>query len=186
MTETDEKQRDDLPLEPGEKILWEEKPIPSSYVKQRYGKLTAIGVLLLGFIIFGLQDVLAREGNSLSSLMTRESVPVAISFAVMTIIAVVLATSMIWGRKEAENSVFYLTDKKLMISRGVSPPQILIYPPYAITTLESVPAKDGTGSLYFRVEKPLLYGGLYKKKIGFEGIQDPGTLYGQIHKAFYK
>jgi len=186
MTETEDTQRDDLPLEPGEKILWQEKPAPTSYVKQRYGKLTLIGLFLLGFIIFGLQDVLQRDRNSDGDFMTREFVPVIISFALMTIIGIVLATSMIWGRKEAENTVFYLTDKKLMISRGISPPQILIYPPHTINHLDTVPANDGTGSLYFREEKPLLYGGLYKKKIGFEGIQDPSKLYGQIHKIFYK
>ena len=33
-------------------------------------------------------------------------------------------------------------------------------------------------------EKPLIYGGLYKKRIGFEGIQDPGRYTPSFTKCF--
>ena len=175
----------ELPLEPGEHILWSEQPVPSAYVKQRYGKLTAIGVVLLGIIFFVVQDIFTRDDAPDFSMNSEESLPALITFVLMTLIGGVLATSMLWGRKEAKNTYFYLTNKKLIISSGISPPQLLVYPPHSLTQLDTIMAKDGTGTLYFREEKPFIYGGLYKKKIGFEGIRDPGALYGLIHKAFY-
>ena len=57
-----------LPLEPGEHILWEEQPEPSAYVKQRYGKLTAIGVILL-VIIFGVQDIFNQTARPILALV---------------------------------------------------------------------------------------------------------------------
>ncbi len=185
MAKQDANKSQNLPLEPGEYILWEDQPIPSAYVKQRYGKLTAIGVVLLGIIFFGVQDFFNRKDAPDFSLSSEESLPVLITFVLMTLIGGVLASSMLWGRKEAEKTCFYLTNKKLMISSGISPPQLLVYPPHSLTQLDTIMAKDGTGTLYFREEKPFIYGGLYKKKIGFEGIRDPGALYGLIHKAFY-
>ena len=101
-----------LPLEPGERILWEEQPEPSAYVKQRYGKLTAIGVILLGIVFFGVQDIFNRDGSSDFSIDLEESPSVIITFALLTLISFVLATSMLWGRKEAEDTHFYLTNKK--------------------------------------------------------------------------
>ena len=174
-----------LPLEPGEHILWEEQPEPSAYVKQRYGKLTAIGVILLGIIFFGVQNIFNQDGPPDLSIGMEESLSVVITFAVLTVISIVLATSMLWGRKEAESTHFYLTNKKLIIASGISPPQVLVYPPLSLGHLKIIRTKNGTGTIYFREEKPLIYGGLYKKRIGFEGIQDPGELYGLIHKVFY-
>ena len=174
-----------LPLEPDEHILWEEQPEPSAYVKQRYGKLTAIGVILLGIVFFGVQDIFNRDGSSDFSIDLEESLSVMITFALLTLISFVLATSMLWGRKEAEDTHFYLTNKKLIVASGISPPQVLVYPPHSLGHLEIIRTKSGTGTLYFREEKPLIYGGLYKKRIGFEGIQDPGEGYGLIHKVFY-
>ncbi len=173
------------PLEPDEHILWEEQPEPSAYVKQRYGKLTAIGVISLGIIFFGAQDIFNQEGSPYFSTSWKESLSVLITFAVLTLISVVLATSMLWGRKEAEATNFYLTNKKLIIASGISPPQVLVYPPDSLGYLKIIRAKNGTGTIYFREEKPLIYGGLYKKRIGFEGIQDPGGVYALIHKVFY-
>ena len=174
-----------LPLEPGEHILWEEQPEPSAYVKQRYGKLTAIGVILLGIVFFGVQDIFNRDGSSDFSIDLEEPPSVMITFALLTLISFVLATSMLWGRKEAEDTHFYLTNKKLIIASGISPPQVLVYPPDSLGHLKIIRAKNGTGTIYFREEKPLIYGGLYKKRIGFEGIQDPGGVYALIHKVFY-
>ena len=174
-----------LPLEPGEYILWEEQPEPSAYVKQRYGKLTAIGVILLGIIFFGGQNIFNQGGLPDLSISSEGSLSVLITFAVLTLISVVLATSMLWGRKEAESTYFYLTNKKLIIASGISPPQVLVYPPDSLGHLKIIRTKNGKGTLYFREEKPLIYGGLYKKRIGFEGIQDPGKVYGLIHKVFY-
>ena len=185
MAKQDPKTCQTLPLEPDEYILWEEQPVPSSYVKQRYGKLTAIGVVLLGIIFFGIQNIFIKDDAPDFNIGSEESISVLITFVVLTLISGVLATSMLWGRKEAENTYFYLTNKKLIVSSGISPPQFLIYPPNSVTHLDTIMAKDGTGTLYFREEKPLIYGGLYKKKIGFEGIRDPGALYGLIHKVFY-
>ena len=173
------------PLEPGEYILWEEQPEPSAYVKQRYGKMTAIGVILLGIIYLGVQNIFNQDGAPDFSISMEESLSVLITFAVLTVISVVLATSMLWGQKEAESTHFYLTNKRLIIASGISPPQILVYPPHSLGHLKIIRTKSGTGTLYFREEKPLIYGGLYKKRIGFEGIQDPGALYGLIHKVFY-
>ena len=173
------------PLEPGEQILWEEQPEPSAFAKQRYGKLTAIGVILLAIIFFGAQEIFNQDGLLDFSISSEESLSVVISFAVLSVISVVLATSMLWGRKEAESTHFYLTNKKFIIASGISPPQVLVYPPHSLDQLKIIRTKNGTGTLYFREEKPLIYGGLYKKRIGFEGIQDPGELYGLIHKVFY-
>ena len=174
-----------LPLEPGEHILWEEQPEPSAYVKQRYRKLMAIGVILLGIIFFGGQNIFNQDGLPDLSISSEGSFSVLITFAVLTLISVVLATSMLWGRKEAENTYFYLTNKKLIVASGISPPQVLVYPPHSLGHLKIIRTKSGIGTLYFREEKPLIYGGLYKKRIGFEGIQDPGEVYGLIHKVFY-
>ncbi len=185
MSRSDPNKPQDLPLEPGEYILWSERPDPSAYVKQRYGRLTALGVILLGLIFFAVQDVIKRNNSLELSLNSSDFWPVLITLVLMTTFGSVLATSMLWGRKEAENTCFYLTNTRLIILRGISPPQVLSYPPHSVTQLDTVMAKDGYGTLYFRVEKPLLYGGLYKKKIGFEGIRDLSTLYGRIHKAFY-
>ena len=173
------------PLEPGEHILWEQQPVPSEYVKQRYGKLTAIGVVLLGIIFFGAQDIFNQDDSTDFSISLEGSLSVLITFVVLTLFSGVLATSMLWGRKEAESTYFYLTNKKLIIASGISPPQFLIYPPHRLGQLKIIRTKNGAGTLYFREEKPLIYGGLYKKRIGFEGIQDPGALYGLIHKVFY-
>ena len=185
MTKQETNTSQDLPLELGEHVIWEEQPVTSAYVKQRYGKLTAIGVILLGVIFFGVQEIFIQDDAPDFSISSDESLSVLITFVVLTLIGGVLATSMLWGRKEAENTYFYLTNKKLMILSGVSPPQILVYPPQSLTHLDTIITKNGTGTLYFREEKPFIYGGLYKKKIGFEGIRDPGSLYGLIHKVFY-
>ena len=125
------------PLETGEHVLWEEQPETSAYVKQRYGKLTAIGVILLGVIFFGVQEIFNQDDAPDFSISSEESLSVLITFAVLTLISVVLATSMLWGRKEAENTHFYLTNKKLIIASGISPPQVLVYPPHSLDHLEN-------------------------------------------------
>ncbi len=145
----------------------------------------AIGVILLGIIFFGVQDIFNQGGSPDFSVSMEESLSVLITFAVLTVISVVLATSMLWGRKEAEGTHFYLTNKKLIIASGISPPQVLVYPPDSLGHLKIIRTKSGTGTIYFREEKPLIYGGLYKKRIGFEGIQDPEEVYGLIHKVFF-
>ena len=104
-----------LPLDPGEIILWEQKPEPSAYVKQRYGKLTVIGVVLLGFILFGIQDLLFREDAPKLDISTEDFLPVLMTFCLMGVIGGVMATSIFWGRNEARNTKFYLTDQKLII-----------------------------------------------------------------------
>ena len=145
-----------FPLEPGEHILWEEQPVPSAYVKQRYGKLTATGVALLGIIFFGVQNIFIQNDAPYFGIGSEESLSVLISFIVLTLISGVLASSMLWGRKEATSTRFYLTNKKLIILRGISPPQILVYRPHSLTHLNTIINKNGTGALYFREEKPLI------------------------------
>ena len=69
-----------LPLEPDEHILWEEQPESvRGHVKQRYGKLTAIGVILLGIVFFGVQDIFNRDGLSDFSIDLEEPLSVMIT-----------------------------------------------------------------------------------------------------------
>ena len=165
-------------------IFGEEQPEPSAYVKQRYGKLTAIGVILLGIVFFGVQDIFNRDGSSDFSIDLEESPSVIITFALLTLISFVLATSMLWGRKEAEDTHFYLTNKKLIIASGISPPQVLVYPPDSLGHLKIIRAKNGTGTIYFREENHSSTAACIKKKDRIRGYSGSGGYTPSFTKCF--
>ena len=68
---------------------------------------------------FGFQEIFIQDDAPDFSIGSDESLSVLITFVVLTLIGGVLATSMLWGRKEAENTYFYLTNKKLMILKAI-------------------------------------------------------------------
>lgn len=176
----------ELPLADDERLVWRGVPVVPAYLKKKYLRTTVIGFLILAVELFGFRDVLIRSDAPPIDFLSRDGIVLLISAGFMFFIGLIAATSMIWGRREAEDTDYLLTNQRLLIARGFPANRLFIYPPFTLGTLIVERAKDGTGSLYFRDETPMFLRGIHRKRIGFEGIADVDTVYRLIHETFYE
>jgi hypothetical protein len=161
-------------LQSGEFIRWVEQPIPRYLTFQ---SITAgfIGIFMTGFSFFGIWGAgWAFNYPDLREVSRSGLLGGLIIFSPLLLIGFRCYTDPFWVWHDAQNSVYFATDKRAVSIQYGWPTTIRSYLPDQLEYIYRRERADGTGDVIFlSLRQRNVEGHEYYEKIGFWGVRNP-------------
>jgi hypothetical protein len=135
-------------LDSGERLLWSGSPRPGGMALAAL-PLTFMGVVFTGFAAFWIASAM-----NVSSGSSGDGFPGAI-FPLFGVPFLVIGFGMllgpVWAYRSAKNTVYAVTDKRVLIITGTKTVGVRSFAPEDIGEIVRVEAQDGSGTLKFGI-----------------------------------
>lgn len=156
-------------LASGERLVWADRPDPKARTRRSWPRLAFGAVVTLIAGAWSVQAMATHGGLALTGL-------------VFVAIGILITTLPLWRRRDGQ-TVYAITDRRLMIIRDGANRRVRSFQPDDIETLERRERPDGSGDVIFARETLVPdrvrgnragppYQGFRRRAIGFFGIAD--------------
>ena len=133
-------------LEPGERIVWMDMPIPRFFTPVSTGAFL-FGIPWTAFALFWTAGAAwgvshSDPGTGLFRLFPLFGVP-------FILVGLGMLSSPLWAYRRAKHSVYVITDRRAITLTGIRSTTIRSYSPEQLHTIHRREKRDGTGDVYF-------------------------------------
>lgn len=158
-------------LEPGERVVWAERPDPKSYARGQWA-IALFGVPFTAFAIFWIVGAAwgtskAPGGAGVFSCFPLFGLP-------FLAVGIGMVTSPLWMRGRAAKCVYAVTDRRVIVrvAKAFGSVEIQSFHPDRLTSMTRVERADGSGDLIFEQFTTRQGSGHTTVRRGFMGLRN--------------